>query len=157
MDYTHRYDNPPFGEFLPTPQKFPCAIHLTSRQGVPTKSRTYLLQDWEDLYRMSLWVMDYMGSNLEVPPTHDYYGLPDEATGSYLEDTNAGVIDRVFYNRFQAIRQSRHGAKAWWWLQWNHGLLETWDISFSSGEGHENADPVPTDPPPSPIFWLTTT
>lgn len=133
----------------------PCVLRWTDSTGEVTD---YLITSLDDLHRMALWILDAMAGNLHVPPTLDYYHIPPEhASGRYSPLDHQDVIDEVDYERFQAIRRARHAAMAWWWLQRNLHTAEggTWKFEFIPLENSRNSLPVPTDPPPTPIVWLT--
>jgi hypothetical protein len=132
----------------------PCVLRWKTRGG----ATDYLLTSLADLHQMALWVLDLMAVNLHVPHTLSYYDIPPEAAlGRYSPLEGQDVIDEVEYERFQGIRRAQHGPLAWWWLQRNMFLAEdgVWKFEFIPVWEAKNPSPVPTDPPPSPITWLT--
>ena len=133
----------------------PCVFRWTDATG---EVRDYLLSSMDDLHRMALWILDAMAVNLHTPTTvDDYEQLREHWPGWFSPVPHDDIIHDIDYERFQAIRRARNAPMAWWWLQRNLSLAEgnAWEFQFMSKLGVKNPLPVPTDPPPPPIDWLT--
>lgn len=129
-------------------QWVPCVFRWKQDGG---KVTDYLLMSHEDLHRMALWIMDWKVVNLRTPTTvDDYDQLREHWQGWFSPADHDDLVHDLDYERFRAIQRARHGALAWWWLQ-RHG--QRWEFEFAPA--YLGALPVPSDPPTSPITWLT--
>lgn len=146
----------PAVKLLETPSQWvPCVFRWSgnSRSSNPD----YFLRSQQDLYAMALWVMDWVVLNLRSPTTVDDYDAPREHwNGWFSPADHDDVVHDLDYERFRAIQRSRQGSLAWWWLQ-RHYRTVGLDIQLVVVHPDEmtKALPVPTDPPPTPILWLT--